>query len=74
MWDLANSGLGRLEYIHVVTNHSSIAKKKHARTGKVKRLVRDVLLKPETWKAAVAALDFGLKLVRAVLKGLDYFS
>ena len=49
------------------------AEKKRARTGGFKRFIRNILLKPETWKAASAALDFGLKLYSAVAKFLATF-
>ncbi len=44
------------------------AGEKRARAGRWKRFVRDVLLRPTTWRAAAAALDFGLKLVRVGAK------
>ena len=49
------------------------AEKKRTTTGGWKRFVRDVLLKPTTWKAAAAALDFGLKLVRVGAKVWELF-
>ena len=49
------------------------AGEKRARTGRWKRFIRDVLLKPTTWKAATAALDFGLKLVRVGAKVWEMF-
>ena len=44
------------------------AEKKRARTSRRRRLIRDVLLRPTTWRAATAALDFGLKLYRVGAK------
>lgn len=70
----ANSGLGRMEYTHVNIIHSSIAEKKRTGSGKFKGFLRDYLLKPETWKAAVAALDFGLKLFRVAQKVWEHLS
>lgn len=49
------------------------AEKKRARAGGRGRRISDVLLNPRTWKAAVAALDFGLKLVRTVAKVWELF-
>ena len=49
------------------------AKKKRAETGGRKRSIRDILLRPQTWKTAVSALNYVLKLVRVVLKVWDMF-
>lgn len=49
------------------------AEKKRARSRGGKRLIRDVLLKPTTWKAATMALDFFLKLVRVGAKIWETF-
>jgi hypothetical protein len=40
------------------------AEKKRAKTSGRRHPIRDALLKPTTWKAAAAALDFFLKAVR----------
>jgi hypothetical protein len=58
----------------MVSDDQSITKKKRAKGGGGKRFVKDVVLKPETWKAAISALDFFLKLVRAVANGWDYWT
>jgi hypothetical protein len=60
--------------LSMVSDDQSITKKKRAKSGGGKRFVKDVVLKPETWKAAISALDFFLKLVRVVAKGWDYFT
>jgi len=71
----ANFGLGRLEYILVIiSHHLLVAKKKHTRLGKIKSFVKNYLLKPETWKAAIGALDFGLRIYRVALKVWEYLS
>lgn len=49
------------------------AEKKRTRTVERGRRIRGVLLNPRTWKAAAAALDFGLKLVRAAAKVWELF-
>ncbi len=49
------------------------AKKKRAEIGGRKRSIRDVLLRPQTWKIAASALSLVLKLVRVVLKVWDMF-
>lgn len=45
--------------------------KKRAKTSRRGRPIRDALLKPTTWKAAAAALDFILKAVRVGAKVWD---
>lgn len=47
--------------------------KKRAKSRGYRTFIRDVLLKPTTWNAAIAALDFGLKLVRVGAKVWDMF-
>lgn len=49
------------------------AEKKRTRTSRWRRFIRDVLLRPTTWKAATAALDFGLKLYRVGAKLWEAF-
>lgn len=49
------------------------AEKKRARTRPSKKPIWDILLRPTTWKAAMTALDFGLKLVRVCAKIWDMF-
>lgn len=52
-------------------NPSPSAEKKRAKTSRRRHPIRDVLLKPTTWKAAAAALDFVLKAVRVGAKIWD---
>jgi hypothetical protein len=49
------------------------AEKKRARSRGGKRLIRDVLLTPTTWKAASMALDVVLKIVRVGAKIWEMF-
>ncbi len=49
------------------------AEKKRARSRRSKNFIRDVLLKPMTWKAAMMVLDFVLKLVRVGAKIWEMF-
>lgn len=49
------------------------AEKKRTRTSQRRRFIQDVLLRPTTWKAATAALDFGLKLYRVGAKLWETF-
>ena len=53
--------------------HLSSAEKKRAEIGRRKRSIRNFLLKPQTWKAGVSALDFILKLARVVYKVWNMF-
>lgn len=46
---------------------SPSAEKKRAKTSRRGHPIRNVLLRPTTWKAAAAALDFVLKAVRAAV-------
>lgn len=43
---------------------SPIAEKKRTKTSRGRHPIWDALLRPRTWNAAVAALDFILKAVR----------
>jgi len=47
--------------------------KKRASSSGSKHPIRDVLLKPTTWRAAMTALDFFLKLASVVAKVWDKF-
>ena len=47
---------------------SPSAEKRRTKTSRRGHPIRDVLLRPKTWKAAVAALDFILKAVRVGVK------
>jgi len=50
---------------------SPSAEKKRTKTRRRRHPIRDGLLKPTTWKAAAAALDFVLKAVRVGAKIWD---
>lgn len=50
---------------------SPSAEKKRAKTSRRRHPIWDALLKPTTWKAAAAALDFVLKVVRVGAKIWD---
>lgn len=70
----AVSNSERLIGVHPMNNlRSPRAKKKRAEIGGRKRSIRDVLLRPQTWKIAASALSLVLKLVRVVLKVWDMF-
>jgi hypothetical protein len=47
------------------------AEKKRARSSGSRRPIREALLKPTTWRAAILALEFFLKLGRVVAKVWD---
>ena len=49
------------------------AEKKRTKTSEGDHPIKDALLKPETWKAAMAGLEFILKLVRVGAKVWDMF-
>ncbi|MBS0986537.1 hypothetical protein [Acetobacter thailandicus] len=49
------------------------AKKKRTKTSFGKRLIRDVLFKPETWKNTVSILGSILNIARIVAKFWDLF-
>lgn len=53
---------------------SPSAEKKRTKTSGKEHPIRDALLKPRTWKAAAAALDFILKVVRLGAKIWDMFT
>lgn len=45
------------------TNSSPSAEKKHTKASRRRHPVQDVLLRPKTWKAAIAVLEFSSKVV-----------
>ena len=47
------------------------AEKKRTKTSRRRHPIRDAFLRPTTWKAAAAALDFILKAVRVGAKIWD---
>lgn len=55
------------------TNPLPNAEKKRTKNNECSNPTKGVLLKPTTWKAAIAALDFVLKLVRVGAKIWEMF-
>ena len=49
------------------------AKKKRARTSRSRHPIRDALLRPKTWKVALAILSTILRIVRVVAKFGEMF-
>jgi hypothetical protein len=49
------------------------AKKKRARTSRSRHPIRDALLRPKTWKVALAVLSTILRIVRVVAKFGEMF-
>lgn len=70
MWSRVNSGAADWSTSDMV-RHRLNAVKKRAKDSRSRSPIRDALLKPTTWKAALLALDFFLKLVRAGAKIWD---
>ena len=54
--------------------HSLSDEKKRTKTSRRRTFIKNALLKPTTWKAAAAALDFILKAVRVGTKIWDMFT